>query len=394
MKAFRSSSRAGVALCAAGVALALSAGVNAQVRVAVTNLVTDDQAAHAAQITDGALVNAWGLSYSPTSPFWASSNGMDLATLYSVSPATQATSKVGLTVTVPVGGVTGQVFNSGSSSGAFNGDNFLFVGESGGIAGWRGALGTTAEMLQLPSTDNVYKGAAFATLSGNSYLLAANFRSGNIDILKGANGEPDLAGKFTDPGLPNGYAPFNIQTLGGTVYVAYALQDGAKRDELAGAGRGFVSSFSLQGNFIARIASAGALDAPWGLAIAPASFGALAGSLLVGNFGDGRINAFDLSSPTHAFLGQLAASDGTPLAIDGLWALTPGNDGNAGSSHRIYFTAGPGDESHGLLGVLTPPGIAAVPETSTSLLLLSGLVGIGFLVGRRGAAAKRGTVTR
>jgi uncharacterized protein (TIGR03118 family) len=384
MKAFRSSSRAGVALCAAGVALALSAGVNAQVRVAVTNLVTDDQAAHAAQITDGALVNAWGLSYSPTSPFWASSNGMDLATLYSVSPATQATSKVGLTVTVPVGGVTGQVFNSGSSSGAFNGDNFLFVGESGGIAGWRGALGTTAEMLQLPSTDNVYKGAAFATLSGNSYLLAANFRSGNIDILKGANGEPDLAGKFTDPGLPNGYAPFNIQTLGGTVYVAYALQDGAKRDELAGAGRGFVSSFSLQGNFIARIASAGALDAPWGLAIAPASFGALAGSLLVGNFGDGRISAYDPNS--HAFLGQLAALDGTPLSIDGLWALAPGNGGGAGSSALLYFTAGPDDESHGILGVLSPQITAAVPEPATMLMLLPGLAAIGAIARRRRAA--------
>ena len=168
MKAFRSSSPAGVALCVAGVALALSAGVNAQVRVDVTNLVTDDQAAHAAQITDGALVNAWGLSYSPTSPFWVSSNGMDLATLYSVSPATQATSKVGLTVTVPVGGVTGQVFNSASSGGAFNGDNFLFVGEGGAIAGWRNALGTTAETLKLSSAADVYKGAAFATmLSGN-----------------------------------------------------------------------------------------------------------------------------------------------------------------------------------------------------------------------------------
>jgi uncharacterized protein (TIGR03118 family) len=382
MHASRPASPVRTGLFTATLTLALAAGANAQVRVGVTNLVTDDPSAHAGQISDAGLVNAWGLSYSPTSPFWVSSNGKDTAVLYAVSPATQATSKVGLTVAVPVGGVTGQVFNAGGA-GAFNGDNFLFVGEGGSIAGWRNALGTTAEMLQLPSAQNVYKGAAFATVSGNSYLFAANFRSGNIDILKGANGEPDLAGKFTDPGLPNGYAPFNIQNLGGTIYVTYALQDGAKHDELAGAGRGFVSSFSLQGNFIARIASAGALDAPWGLAIAPASFGALSGSLLVGNFGDGRINAYDPAS--HAFLGQLAALDGTPLEIDGLWALAPGNDGGAGSSARIYFTAGPDDESHGIFGVLTPQ-VAAVPEPATMLMLLPGLAAIGAIARRRRAA--------
>ena len=309
---------------------------------------------------------------------------MDLATLYSVSPATQATSKVGLTVTVPVGGVTGQVFNSASSGGAFNGDNFLFVGEGGAIAGWRNALGTTAEALKLSSAADVYKGAAFATmLSGASYLYAANFRNGTIDVLKGANGEPDLAGKFTDPGLPNGYAPFNVQTLGGTIYVAYALQDAAKHDELSGAGRGFVSSFDLQGNFIARIASGGALNAPWGLTFAPASFGALAGSLLVGNFGDGRISAYDPNS--HAFLGQLAALDGTPLSIDGLWAIAPGNDGNAGSQALLYFTAGPDDESHGIFGVLSPQ-VAAVPEPGTMLMLLPGLAAIGAIARRRRAA--------
>jgi uncharacterized protein (TIGR03118 family) len=374
MKAFRSSSPAGVALYVAGVALALSAGAHAQVRVDVTNLVTDDPTVHAGQITDAGLLNAWGLSYSPSSPFWVSSNGNDTAVLYAVSPATQATTKVGLTVSVPVGGVTGQVFNS-AGAGAFNGDNFLFVGEGGAIAGWRNALGTTAETLKLSSAADVYKGAAFATmLSGNGYLYAANFRNGTIDVLKGASGEPDLAGKFTDPGLPNGYAPFNIQTLGGTMYVTYALQDAAKHDELAGAGRGFVSSFDLQGNFIARIASAGALNAPWGLAIAPASFGALAGSLLVGNFGDGRISAYDLNS--HAFLGQLAALDGTPLSIDGLWALAPGNDGNGGSQARLYFTAGPDDESHGIFGVLSPQ-LLAVPEPSSLPLMAVGLVAAG-----------------
>ena len=363
-------------------ALVLAAAAQAQVRVGVTNLVSDDPTANAAQLTDAGLLNAWGLSYPPTGPFWISSNGGATALLYSVNPLTQATTKLGITVTIPdAGSVTGQVFNGASGGGSFNADNFLFVTEAGGIYGWRNSLGTTAERLITETASNVYKGAAFASIGGTGYLYAANFRAGTIDVVKGATAAPDLSGRFTDPNLPAGYAPFNIQNLGGTMYVTYALQDAAKRDELAGAGRGFVSAFDVQGNFIGRVASAGSLDAPWGLAIAPSSFGALAGALLVGNFGDGRISAFNATS--HTFLGQLAASDGTPLAIDGLWALSPGNDGSAGSSALVYFTAGPDDEMHGLFGVLTPLGIAAVPEPTSALLLLVGMVAIGAVVGPR-----------
>jgi len=381
-----SPARVGGAAAFAALVLA-AAAADAQVRVSVTNLVTDDQAANPAQITDPGLLNAWGLSYPPTGPFWVSSNGAGTSVLYTVNPTTQATTKNGLVVAIPDDAtVTGQVFNSASASGAFNGDNFLFVTEGGTIAGWRNALGTTAERLQLGSANNIYKGAAFASLSGTGYLYAANFRSGTIDIFKGQPAAPELSGKFIDPNLPSGYAPFNIQNLGGTMYVTYALQDAAKDEEVTGPGLGFVSRFDLQGNLMARVASAGTLDAPWGLAIAPSSFGALAGALLVGNFGDGRINAFD--ALTHTFLGQLAAGDGTPLSIDGLWALAPGNDGSAGSKALIYFTAGPDDESHGLFGVLTPLAIAAVPEAPTSLLLLAGLAGIGLLVRRRGAAGR------
>jgi uncharacterized protein (TIGR03118 family) len=371
---------------AACLALAFTAGAaKAQVRVDVNNLVTDDQSAHTAQITDPGLVNAWGMSYSPAgSPFWVSANGTGLANLYSVVPATQATAKVGLTVTLPLNGpVTGQAFNGAAASGAFNHDNFLFVGEDGTISGWRGALGMNAETLVSGSTANVYKGTAFATtVSMNSYLYSANFRNGTIDVLKGNSGAPNLTGNFTDPNLPAGYAPFNVQNLAGTIYVTYAVQDAMKHDEVPGAGAGIVDSYDLQGNLIARVAAGGTLDAPWGLAIAPSSFGALAGALLVGNFGDGRISAFNAS--THTFLGQLAASDGTPLAIDGLWAIAPGNDGSGGSSAALYFTAGPDGESHGLFGVLTP-----VPEPSSALLLLAGLAGIAVLVRRRAAADRR-----
>jgi len=299
-------------------AAAIAAPATASAQFSVTNLVTDDQTANAAQITDAGLVNAWGMSYSPTSPIWVSANGTGLANLYAVNPATQVTTKQSLTVTIPGdGSVTGQVFNSNSAA-AFGGDLFLFVSEDGTISGWRGALGTAAETLQVGSTANVYKGVAFGTTGGNSYLYAANFRTGAIDVEKGNNAAPALTGTFTDPLLPSGFAPFNVQNLGGTLYVTYAKQDSAKHDEVAGLGVGLVDSYDLQGNLLGRIATGGTLNAPWGLAIAPSSFGAMAGALLVGNFGDGFINAYNLT--THAFLGQVQALGGGALNIDGLWA--------------------------------------------------------------------------
>ena len=344
---------------------------------AANNLVTDDQSANAAQITDPGLKNAWGVSFGATSPFWVSSNGAGTSTLYRVDPLTQATTKVSLVVTIPgAGNPTGQVFNSGNASGAFNGDLFLFVSEDGTVSGWRSSLGTAAETLALASSANIYKGSAFATIAGNSYLYGANFHAGSIDVFKGSAAAPSLAGSFVDPTLPSGYAPFNVQRLGDSLYVAYAKQDAAKVEEVTGVGFGFVDRFDLQGNFLERVAGNGTLNAPWGLAIAPSSFGALAGALLVGNFGDGRINAYNAT--THAFLGQIKGANDQPLEIDGLWAMTPGNDGSAGSSSMIYFSAGPDDEEHGLFGVLV-----AVPEPSTYALLLAGLAIVGVIARRR-----------
>ncbi len=365
-----------VAALAAGISLALFSVSGSALEVSVTGLVTDDPAANPAQITDPGLLNAWGISMSSSSPFWISSNGGANSGVYHVDPVTQVVTKVPLTVTIPgAGNPTGQVFNSGGAT-QFNGNAFLFVSEDGTVSGWRGALGTSAETLA--SAAAVYKGAALATIGGNAYLYAANFSGGSIDVYKGTAGAPSLSGTFADSTLPAGFAPFNVQALGGSLFVTYAQQEPGSDDEADGPGLGFVDRFDLQGNLLGRVASGGVLDAPWGLAIAPSSFGALAGTLLVGNFGNGRINAYDLA--TDSFVGQVDGVGGQPLAIHGLWGLSVGNDGGAGSSDALYFTAGPGHESHGLFGVLQ-----AVPEPAPAAMLA---LALACLVAR-GASARR-----
>ena len=276
---------------------------------------------------------------------------------------TNIPTKIPLEVSVP-GNPTGQVFNGSAAN--FNGDAFLFAGEDGTISGWRGALGTTAETLQAPTADNSYKGLASAQIGSDTYLYVADFHNGEIDVVKGNPAAPNLSGNFVDPTLPAGYVPFNVQNLDGKLYVTYALQNAGKDEEVAGLGLGYVSVFDLQGNFLGRVGSQGFLNAPWGLALGPSAFGEFAGDLFVGNFGDGRINIFDLL--TNSFIGQLLDIEGNSIAIDGLWALTPGNGGSAGSQQRLYFTAGPDEESHGVFGVISP-----VPEPATLTLLGAGL---------------------
>lgn len=336
----------------------VAAGALSHAQFTVTNLVTDDQTVTPAALTDAHLLNAWGISASGTGPLWVSANGSGLAVLYSINPATDATTKSALEVTIPgADNVTGQVF--ANVAGNFNTNSFLFVSEDGTVSGWRSALGSTAEILQTADPVNIYKGAALSESGNNAYLYAANFGLGTIDVLKGNSGAPNLTGNFTDPNLPAGYAPFNIQNLGGKLYVTYALKDAATGDDVAGPGNGFVDAFDTNGNLLQRIATQDVLNSPWGLAIAPASFGALAGDLLVGNFGDGKINAYNLTTLMND--GPLKDTANSPLVIDGLWALAPGNGGQAGSASRIYFTAGPGDEVHGLVGVIAP-----VPEPTTA----------------------------
>jgi len=309
--------------------------------------------------TDPDLVNPWGISFSGTSPFWISDNGTGKATLYNSQGVKQ-----GLVVSMPVGSedLTGQVFNGASS---FNSDLFIFATESGTITGWRGSLGTTAEQL-FAVGGAAYKGLAVST--DKSTLFAADFAQGTIDVFSSAG----LTGTFSDPTLPVGFAPFNVQNLGGTLFVTFA-KVGPTGDDVAGAGNGFVSTFNPTTHTFTRLISQGALNSPWGLALAPAGFDSVGGDLLVGNFGDGLINAFNPT--TGALIGTLADLGSNPIVNDGLWAITFGNGGSGGLTNTLYLTAGPNGETGGLFAQIN-----AVPEPST--LLLFGAGGL-LLVSRR-----------
>ena len=338
-----------------------------------TNLVSDLPGL--AANLDPNLKNPWGISFSATSPFWVSDAGTGKATLYNSSGTPQA-----LVVTIPSpGGVgpavpTGQVFNSSNASGAFNGDLFLFASATGTISGWRPALSASAEVLVDNSAFGAsYLGLALGAVDGEARLYGANFGNARIDAFS-STGAPVLAGSFTDPTLPAGYAPFNIQNLGGALFVTYA-KVGATGEEETGPGKGFVDIFDLRGNFVSRLASNGVLDAPWGLAIAPEGFGPFGGNLLVGNFGDGTINAFDIT--TGALAGTLLNAQSQPIVNEGLWGLTFGNGGNGGNPGTLYFAAGIEDETHGLFGSIAPAAAAGVAEPA-STAVLAAIAGLGL----------------
>jgi uncharacterized protein (TIGR03118 family) len=345
-----------VALCLAAQNLPAQSKSNTFLQ---TNLVSDlpGMAIH----TDADLVNPWGISSSSGSPFWVSDNGTGVSTLYNTFGVKQ-----GLVVSMPSGSepVTGQVFNASTD---FNNDKFIFANEAGTITGWRGALGTTAEVLTTINNGEL-KGLAIGNNGTGNYIYAADFKNNAIDVLKGNAGDPNLAGNFIDPALPAGYAPFNVQNLNGKLFVTYAVV-GPTGDDVAGPGNGIVDTFDLNGNFLQRLVSNGALNSPWGLAIAPAGFGPFEGDLLVGNFGNGWINAFDPT--TGDFVGSLDDRNGNPIVIDGLWGIKFGNGGSGGDTNNLYFAAGiagPGEtEDHGLFGSLSH-----VPETGSTLLLVTG----------------------
>lgn len=318
--------------------------------VTQTNLVSDQPGV--ATITDPNLVNPWGLSHGPTTPVWASDNGTNVSTLYTGDVGATPVSKVPLTVSIPDGAPSGQVFNDTTEfavPGPGTPAAFIFTGEAGKIWAWNQAAGPTA--VQVASTDGaVYKGLTMINGPAGPELLAANFHDNRIDVFDGQfNRLPDH-GRFRDRFLPRGYAPFNVAAFNDEVFVSYAQQDAAGMDDVAGPGHGFIDVYSDSGRFVRRLVSGGVLNSPWGMTIAPWSFGHVGGDLLVGNFGDGRIHAFDPWSGEPR--GSLRDASG-PLTIDGLWALIVG-DSAAGGTDTIWFSAGPDDEQHGLLGVLRP----------------------------------------
>jgi len=312
-----------------------------------------DAAATPAAATDPSLVNGWGLSAGPTTPWWTSNNGTNTSTLYSGAGAKSA-----LTVAV-MGGPTGTVFNGNaadfvvSQNGKSGSARFLFATEAGTILGWSPTVnGTTAIVgVDRSSAGAIYKGLATV----NHRLYAADFHNRRVDVFDASFNPVSSSGAFTDAQVPSGFAPFGIQALGGNIFVSYAKQDAAAKDDVAVPGQAYVDEFTPDGQLVARIVNSGKknapLNAPWGLALAPADFGVFAGDLLVGNFGNGRISAYTRrGADKWVYKGQLRIADGTPIAIDGLWAIAFGNGAAAGPASTLYFLSGPSDEKHGLFG--------------------------------------------
>ena len=341
--------RIGLAMGLALLALpAFAAGHSAKAPAAtqykMTPLVSDQ--AGVAPNTDPDLVNPWGLAQAgDTLPVWVSDNGTDKSTLYNRTSGVKSS----LIVNIPLGAPTGIVFvpsgtgftiSNGSTSGP---STFIFATESGAIEGWNSTVDLNNAIVAFDGSGDgsVYKGLALDPVSKK--LFAADFWNNQVEVFDNTFAH---TGGFTDPSLPKGYAPFNVQLLNGKLYVAFAKRKKGSIDEIDKAGFGYVDVFGTDGSLQQNLISNGPLNAPWGLAIAPANFGTYSNALLVGNFGDGRINAFDAS--TGAMLGSLNKSKNKALKIDGLWALDVGP-----GSATVSFSAGPGDETHGLLGTIT-----------------------------------------
>jgi uncharacterized protein (TIGR03118 family) len=313
------------------------------------NLVSDIDGV--ARITDPNLVNPWGLAAGPSTPVWVADNGTDVSTLYSGGVRGSVPVIVPLVVGIPGGAPTGTVFNP-TSGFALNGmpARFIFDSEAGTVTAWNGGQAATT-VATTPGA--IYKGLAIAGKGQSPLLYAADFHGAKIDVFDQGFAPTTVPGGFVDPNLPAGFAPFNVQEIAGKIVVAYAKQDENAEDEVAGAGLGYVDVFDTSGHLLRRLISQGQLNAPWGLALAPRHFGAFSGDLLVGNFGDGAINAYD--PRTGEFQGQLRNKDGNPIKINGLWALRFGN-GVAGTPTTLLFTAGIADEQHGLFGEIVVKG--------------------------------------
>jgi uncharacterized protein (TIGR03118 family) len=333
-----------------------------------------------ANTTDPNLVDPWGVAFSPTSPFWISNQAGGTATLYD-----GAGNKAALTVSVPnLGGApsgfndgpTGQVFNTGGSStfllaGAGTSATFIFANLDGSIEGWNSGAGTTAK-LEVETPGASYTGLAIGTANGSTRLYAADQNGSGVHMF---NSSWQDLGTFTDPNMPAGYSPFNVQAIGSVLYVTYT------NPSLSGAGDGIVDEFDTSGNLIKRVAGGGALDAPWGVTIAPADFGLYSNDLLIGNNGNGEILAYD--PITDAYLGTLDGANGLALVNDNLWALETGAGGTNVNPDALYFTAGLASQTDGLFGEIDFPNPVATPEPATIFETASAVLLIALFSIRR-----------
>jgi len=316
----------------------------------VVDLVSDGTGA-ASQ--DANLLNAWGIAFNSKGGAWISDNHSGKTTVY------DATGKLQLTVDLPgAGGAasapTGQVLNEDTT--AFGGDLFMFASEDGTISAWQPKAGASVKIDNSKSNAN-YKGITMAKASDGERLYATNFRSGKVEVYDAKYAPLTVAGGFADDQIDAGYAPFNVRAFGDLLIVTYAKQGPGADDDAKGSGHGFVDAFDLDGNLAARLVQHGPLNSPWGIELAPAAYGRIAGDLLISNFGDGRINAFAITSDTNGNVhvkvdGALGDASGKAIQIEGVWSINVGPGVGGANANQLYFTAGPGGEAHGTFGRL------------------------------------------
>jgi uncharacterized protein (TIGR03118 family) len=368
----------GIAACGGGgghVSSSQSTITAAGTTFADTALVSNKSEVVATAATiDANLQNPWGIAAAPGFPFWISDNNSNLTTLYSgtgVQETQSITGSAGTGIAIPASAAgvqanpTGQVFNGNggflvtTSHGPETG-LFIFAGEGGLISAWAQDSGATAATAYDDGIVNganhaVYKGLAIGTVSGATYLYATDLHNNKVDVFDTNFSKPAaMQGKFVDPNLPSGFVPFGITALNGQLYVTFAKQDAAMHDETTGAGLGYVDIFDFSGNLLNQFASGGALNAPWGVAIAPAGFGSLEGDVLIGNFGDGTINIYSPNGTAAAtYKGALMATTGQPLTFPGLWALTFGNGDADKPLTTLFYTAGFASQIDGVFGSIT-----------------------------------------